>query len=354
MSDDRTEKPTGKKLNDARKKGQIAQSRDLAMAGATVAATLAIGRLGGRLIGGLSDRLARDLAHVGDQPLRTVTAGDLNGLIVAGVTALVVLVGPIALAVVVASVAMQALQGGVIFSMETLHLNWGRLNPAQGIQRFTLIRAGADTLKTMVAVTAIAWLAWGTVQAMFSDAVAMAWMTPLASSLRSWQHVESFLWKTAWALMAIGAADYGLQYYRHMSSMKMTKQEVKDEAKQIEGDVHTKGRIRAIQRDMARRRMISDVARATVVITNPTHYAVALEYRRGEMMAPVVLAKGRDHLAAAIREQARQHGVPMVENKPLAQTLYKTAEVGQTIPGPLFAAVAEVLAQLIRLKQLQL
>jgi flagellar biosynthetic protein FlhB len=105
---------------------------------------------------------------------------------------------------------------------------------------------------------------------------------------------------------------------------------------------------------MARRRMISDVKRATVVITNPTHFAIALEYRRGEMIAPVVLAKGADHLAAQIRERARQHGIPMVENKPLAQTLYKTAEVGQVIPAELFSAVAEVLAQLIRLKQLVL
>src|SRR6185436_14474582 len=107
------------------------------------------------------------------------------------------------------------------------------------------------------------------------------------------------------------------------------KQEVRDEGKQQDGSAETKGRVRRIQRDMARRRMISDVGRATVVITNPTHYAVALEYRRGVMAAPVVLAKGRDHIAAAIRAKARQHGVPIVENKPLAQTLFKTAEIGE-------------------------
>jgi flagellar biosynthetic protein FlhB len=134
----------------------------------------------------------------------------------------------------------------------------------------------------------------------------------------------------------------------------MTKQEIHDEAKQQDGNAEVKGRVRRIQRDMARRRMINDVGRATVVITNPTHFAVALEYRRGEMVAPIVLAKGADFIAAQIRERARQHGVPMVENKPLAQTLFKTAEVGEAIPAPLFAAVAEVLAQLIRLKQLVL
>src|SRR6185369_13718014 len=146
--------------------------------------------------------------------------------------------------------------------------------------------------------------------------------------------------------------DYGLQWYRLNSSLKMTKQEVRDESKQSEGSPELKGKMKRLQRDMARRRMVSDVQRATVVITNPTHFAVALEYRRGVMAAPVVLAKGADFIAAQIRERARKHGIPMVENKPLAQTLFKTAEIGQAIPAELFSAVAEVLAQLIRLKQL--
>ena len=123
----------------------------------------------------------------------------------------------------------------------------------------------------------------------------------------------------------------------------MSKQEIRRESKEAEGNPQVKGRVRQIQRAMARRRMINDVARATVVITNPTHYAIALKYQRGSMAAPLVLAKGADHLAAAIRKKARDHSIPIVENKPLAQALYKTAEVGQMIPAQLFAAVAEVL-----------
>jgi flagellar biosynthetic protein FlhB len=134
----------------------------------------------------------------------------------------------------------------------------------------------------------------------------------------------------------------------------MTKQELRDESKESDGNPEVKGRVRRVQREMARRRMLSDVRRATVVITNPTHFAVALEYKRGSMTAPLVLAKGQDHVAAAIREQARKHGIPLVENKPLAQALFKAAEVGEAIPAGLFSAVAEVLAQLIRLKQLVL
>jgi flagellar biosynthetic protein FlhB len=134
----------------------------------------------------------------------------------------------------------------------------------------------------------------------------------------------------------------------------MTKQEMRDEARSSEGSPELKARVRRIQREMTRKRMLGAVKTATVVITNPTHYAVAIEYRRAEMAAPVVVAKGRDQLAQRIKALAREAGVPMVENVPLAQALYKGADVGDEIPGPLFGAVAEVLAYLIRIRQLQL
>ena len=214
------------------------------------------------------------------------------------------------------------------------------------------MQSGMDTLKTLVAVAVISWLGWGTVQAVLADGPRMAWLTPYDAAMLGWQHTRAFLWKVAIGLLALAMADYGLQYYRFISGLKMSKQEIRDEHKQQDGSSEVKGRIRRIQREMSRRRMINDVGRATVVITNPTHFAVALEYRRGEMAAPVVIAKGADFIAAQIRERARKHGIPMVENKPLAQTLFKTAEIGQAIPAELFSAVAEVLAQLIRLKQL--
>jgi flagellar biosynthetic protein FlhB len=354
MSAEKTEKPTGKRLKEAAKKGQVVRSRDLAVAGATVAAIIALGQAGGRLVDGLGDRLARDLNHFGDTPLRTVTAGDLNNLAISSILTMLWLVGPIALATVVAGVGLQGMQGGWVMATESIGFNFDRLNPANGIKRFSPMQGGVDTLKSLAAVAVIAWLTWTAVNALMTESLGMPWMTPLGAAALGWERTISFMWKIAWGLMALAAADYGLQYYRLMQSLKMSKQEIKDEARQMDGSAEVKGRIRAIQRDMMRRRMINDVKRATVVITNPTHFAVALEYRRGEMTAPVVLAKGADHIAAAIREQAREHGVPMIENKPLAQTLFKTAEVGQQIPAELFAAVAEVLAQMIRLKQLTL
>ena len=351
---DKTEQPTAKKLKDARKQGNIPRSRDLAVAAASVAGTIALARLGERLMRGLGERLTRDLTHFADRPMREVTEGELMGLVVTGGADVALLVGPIAMATMIAGVAMHGLQGGWNFSPEALKLNWSRLSPSNGAQRFKLMQSGVDTVKTLFSVAMIAWLGWAAVDAVMAEGTQLPWLAPADAAQAAWRHAEALLWRVAWGLAFLSLGDYLLQRYRVMSQLKMSKQEVRDESKSNEGNPEIKGRVRAIQRDMARRRMLGDVQKATVVITNPTHFAVALEYRRGEMAAPKVLAKGADHLALKIREQAREHGVPIVENKPLARALYKEAEVGDVIPGPLFAAVAEVLAQLVRLKQLVL
>jgi flagellar biosynthetic protein FlhB len=354
MSQDRTEQPTAKRLQDAREKGQVARSRDLALAAASVAATIALAKLGGRLMNGLGERLARDLTHFADSPLRTVTSGDLTNMVIDGGQTMALLIGPIALATMAVGVVTHGFQGGWSFSPDALAFNWSRLNPANGFKRFGLMQSGMDTLKTMFTVVVISWLGWRAIDTVMLESERMPWMAPSEAAATAWIHLEGLLWRVAWALGFLALGDYALQKYRLHSQLKMTKQEIKDEAKQQEGSAEVKSRIRRIQMDMARRRMMNDVPKATVVITNPTHYAVALEYRRGEMSAPRVLAKGVDQLALKIREKAREHGIPIVENRPLARGLYDTAEIGETIPGPLFAAVAEVLAQLIRLKQLVL
>lgn len=354
MSEDRTERPTGRRLAKASEKGQIARSRDLGLAATSIAVVLAFGRLGGRLIDGLGTRLTRDLAHFGDQPIHTVTAGELTGVTLTYGSTIALLVGPIALTVMTAGIVTGGVQAGWTMSAERLQLHWAALNPANGFKRFAPGRASIETLKTLLIGGVIAWLCWRTVRGLLDDSGRLPWMSSAAAAALVWDRAVSLLWQVAWAILAIGVADYGLQKYRLLESLKMTKQEVKDEARMQDGSPEVKGRIRRVQREMARRRMLSDVKKATVVITNPTHFAVALEYRRGSMAAPLVLAKGQDHLALAIRERARQHGVPVVENRSLARALFAAAEVGQTIPAQLYAAVAEVLAQLIRLRQLTL
>lgn len=352
MASEKTEKPTRKKLEDARKKGQIPRSRDLALAAASVAATFALAKLGGRLVSGLAARLESDLARVGDAPLHTVTAQELTGIVMSGGVLMATLVGPIALATMAAGVGMHGFQGGWSFNPEALQFNWSRLNPANNVKSLGVMKSGVDTLKTLVSVAALAYLGWSTVVAVTADTIRMPWMSPLDSALVGWAHAEAMLWRVAITLGLLALGDYGLQWFRTMRDLKMSRQEVLDESKEQEGNAEVKGRVRRVQREMARRRMLGDVKKATVVITNPTHFAVALEYNRDTMVAPRVLAKGRDHMALRIREAARKHGVPIVENKPLAQTLYKTTEVGDTIPASLFSAVAEVLAYLVRIKQL--
>jgi flagellar biosynthetic protein FlhB len=354
MSQDRTEKPTAKRWNDARDKGQVVRSRDLALAAAAVAGTIALARLGSRLIEGLTERLASDLAHFGDTPLEPIAAGDITSQAIQGALLIALLVGPIAIATMVVGVGMHGLQGGWVFAPSALQFNWSRLNPASGMKRLGTMQSGIDTLKTLISVSVITYLAWRIVGSFVVDAPQLAWLTPFGAAAQGWSHGETLLWRVAWALGILALGDYALQRYRLTQSLKMSKQEVKDEHKMMEGSPENKRRVRQAQLEISRRRMMQDVARATVVITNPTHFAVALEYRRDTMPAPRVLAMGADHVALRIRDVARYHGVPIVENKPLAQALFRTAEIGQTIPAPLFGAVAEVLAYLVRIKQLML
>ena len=352
MSAEQTEKPTRKKLEDARKKGQIARSRDLALAAASVAATFAVARLGGRLIGGLEDRLVGDLVRMGDAASRDLTGPEIAGIVTSGATLIAWLVGPIAITTMVAAVGMHGFQGGWSFAPGALQLNWSRLSPASGIKKFGMQQSLVDTLKTLVSVAALVYVSWGVLEAVTADSLGLTRLEPRDAAMVGWGHVQDMLWRAGIALGLLALGDYGLQHYRFMKSMKMSRQEVRDEARSADGSAEMKSRVRRVQREMGRRRMIADVVHATVVVTNPTHFAVALEYKRDTMAAPRVVAKGRDLVAQRIREAARRHEVPIVENKPLAQALFKTAEVGDTIPSHLFAAVAEILAYLVRLKQM--
>src|SRR5262245_49743219 len=200
MAEEKTEQPTAKRLQDARDKGQVARSRDLALAAASVAATIAVARLGGRLVSGLMEQLTRDLEHIGDAPLKVVTAGDVNGVVIHSVGLVAWLVGPIALITMTAGVGMHGFQGGWSFAPGALRLNWNRLNPANGIKRFGLTQTGAETLKTLIAVCVISYLSWRIVDAAMADAVRLAWQTPLGAAVVAWNHADSLLWRVAWGL----------------------------------------------------------------------------------------------------------------------------------------------------------
>ncbi|HEY8548650.1 MAG TPA: flagellar biosynthesis protein FlhB [Vicinamibacterales bacterium] len=354
MSQERTEQPTGKRLQDARKKGQVARSKDVQDTLQLAAAVIALVWMGSYMVRALADRLADGLARVHEVAHRPLVPGELAGLTASYTIALAMIAGPMVLAALVGGMSAVAAQGGWNFSVEPLKPNFTRLSPANGLKRLVPSRAGIDLARMLIVATALAWVSWGVLRAFLDQAVTLSRLAPGDSAGVMWATVLTLFKRALVVFGTVAAADYLVRRWQHRRSLRMTKQEVKEEHKMLEGNPEIKGRVRRLQREMARRRMLAAVPQATVVITNPTHIAVALEYRREEMAAPRVVAMGADHLAQKIKEVARAHGVPTVENVALARALYASAEIDRPIPVELFEAVAEVLAYLVRLKQLTL
>jgi flagellar biosynthetic protein FlhB len=350
---EKTEKPTPKRVKDARERGQVAASRDLTMAMGTLAATAALVLGGGLLLHRLTNAIRETLTTFDARAHADITAATLAPLVTMCGTLLALSVGPIALAAATSGALTGLGASGFNFSAKALRFDWKRLSPSHGLQRLAPKRAGIDTVKALITCAVLGTFAWRAGRDLAADSVALSWAQPEVAAGRAWAVASALFWRAGLALLAIGALDYGIQRWRLLSSLKMTRQEVRDEFRTSEANPEIKARVRRIQMDLVRRRMLQAVPRATVVVTNPTHFAVALEYRR-DRGAPIVVAKGRDLIAARIREVARDHSVPIVENPPLARAIYKDCEVGETIPGALFGAVAEVLAYLIRIKQLVL
>ncbi len=354
MASDKTEKPTSRRLRDARRKGQVARSRDLVHSGALAASLMALMWIGTSALERLGLAVRNALQGLDRFPAHDLRPEEMTSIAFSGLWVITAVAGPIALAAIVSALFLFSAQGGWVFATEALQLNLSKLNPVNGVKRLGFSMGGIDSLKMLLLVTVLSFLSYRVLRASIANSIQFSRLAPFESARAGWADVATLLKQSVFVMFAFGVADYGLQKWRHTRSLRMTKQEVKDDLKLIEGNPEIKARIRRIQFAQARQRMLAAVPKATVVITNPTHYAVALEYQRGVLAAPRVIAKGRGFLAQKIKEIAREHGVPMVENVPLAQALYKGSEVGDFIPSALFEAVAEVLAYLIRLKQLVL
>jgi flagellar biosynthetic protein FlhB len=242
------------------------------------------------------------------------------------------------------------LLNGWLFSLKPLQPNFSKLNPMTGLSRMFaihgLIELGKALGKSIIVGGVGAWAVWHN-----REAVMMLISQPAAAAI---PHLGNLMWMTFTAIMGgmllIVAIDVPFQLWEHNKQLKMTKEEVRQEAKEAEGDPQVKGRIRKMQREMARRRMMKEIPTADVVVTNPTHYSVALKYSEGGMSAPIVVAKGSHHLAAKIKEIAMANNVPILEAPPLARALNKYTELGEAIPEALYNAVAEVLAYVYQLR----
>jgi flagellar biosynthetic protein FlhB len=257
---------------------------------------------------------------------------------------------PFGLFLVGLAVGAQILQTGWVFSTEKLQWDLARISPMAGFKRVFSIRALVELPKSVFKIAIVTAIAYWNLKGEILALPLMLQMEPQAVMFEAGRLSLSLTLWIAFALGVLGLADYGFQRWQLGQDLRMTKQEVKQEHRESEGDPMIKARIRTIQRETARRRMMQEVPKADVVITNPTHLAVALRYEGAKMAAPKVVAKGAGHMAERIRQVAAENGVPIIENKPLAQSLHKLVDLGKEIPSELYQAVAEILAMLLRAK----
>lgn len=347
FNQEKTEKATPKKRGDARKKGQVAKSADLPGAFILLFVFASFLMLGDHYSSGVMG-LFRSLFE--DWLTMELTTENIMGLFLNIIWQVLLLLLPIFAIAMVVGVVGNVVQFGFLLTGESLKADIKKLDPIQGFKRIVSMRSLAEFLKSILKVTIIGVMVYSTIAGEWEKLLLLP-MQPIPAIFAFAAKITINLGiKIGAVLIVLAFLDFMYQKYEHEKSLKMSKQDIKDEYKKSEGDPLIKGRIRERQRKMALQRMMQEVPNADVVITNPTHFAIALKYDASQMEAPKVLAKGMDHVALRIKEIAKEHDVVTMENKPLARALYERAEIGDVIPGDLFQAVAEVLAYVYKIK----
>lgn len=345
-SGEKTEAPTGKRLEEAREKGQIAKSPEFATAAFLLGFLLVFSFTGPQLWRFLLDTMGTTLSSAGTG--ERMGNGLIPWLQIMSFRTMAAMIGVTA-AMAVIAVGVQAMQTGGLFTTKTLEPKFERLNPMNNIGRILGKQSIVELAKALLKMAIVGYAVYITLKNAWPDVQTLA-LTPSPMALVEVVRKYGFaLIKNAGMMfLVLAAADYGFQRWKTMEDLKMTKQEVKEEFKQQEGNPEMKGRRRAIARERIRRQMFAAVPKADVVIVNPTHIAIAIKYDPNVAPAPYVVALGERKIAQRIKELAFQHGVPVIENKPLARALIKVAKVGTVIPVEMYLAVAEVLAFVMR------
>jgi flagellar biosynthetic protein FlhB len=346
-NEERTEDPTETRREDFRKRGQVAQTRELNSVLVLLGAALIFWVLGRFFLQQILDIFN---AILGDQLVVAARGGDWKpALIMMTQKALLVAVPLWGLSFVVAIVSSVVQTGGFLSNEEALSPDWERLNPVEGFKRMFSMRALVEGLKAIIKISVIVAIVFTVLR----SEIKILPLLPTMDLRELMSYVGGLLMKVLGIvgafMAAVAAMDYFFQWWDLEKRMRMTKQEVKEEHRSREGDPLIKSRIRRLQREMTNKRMMEKVPKADVVITNPTHIAVALKYENN-MIAPQLVAKGAGLIAEKIKAIARENRVPIVENKPLARTIFKTMKIGQGIPRELYTAVAKVLSYVYRLK----
>ena len=347
-SQEKTEQATPKRRDEARKKGQVARSSELSSVAILMAGALALGGLGSYMYTKLSFFMIDVLSNA---VVVELTPLNVTDILETWFNHYLIIVGPLIVLLVLAAMLVNYAQVGILFTAEPLMPKANRISPLSGIKRIFSSKGLVELLKGLFKIAAVAIMTFFTVQGELESVVSYMDLGVGQIFLSSGSLILKLFFRIVLLLLIMALLDYVFQRWDYEKNLRMTRQQVKEEFKQQEGDPLINARVRNLQREMSRKRMMDDIATADVIITNPTHVAIALKYDIENMHAPLVLAKGQRLVAERIKELGRQFGVPLVENKPLARALFKAVHVGDEIPEELFKAVAQVLAFVFQLRR---
>ncbi len=344
----RTEEPTPKRRDEARADGRIPQSVEITAATVLLAALLATHRSGSEAISSLRESMRRSLLTVSRTDLTPAGLADvLHGMLQDLAAVVVPILSVTAVAGLVATIA----QIGFQFHGKRLLPDLAKVSPASGLQRIFSTKGLFEVGKAIVKIVLIGWLSWKLIRSSESTIIALSGASPRELFAITGAEVARLVGWVTGVLVVLAAFDYAWQRRQHNQSLRMSRNEVKDEARQSEGDPKIKARLKRAYQEIVRTRSLADVPTADVIITNPVHLAVALKYVPGQMGAPKVVAKGAEGTAQRIKDIARKHGVPIVERRSLARAIFKSVPVGGEIPATVYRAVAEILAYIYGLRQ---
>ncbi len=350
MADDnKTEKATPKRRRELREKGNVCKSPDLAGSVLLITSFWAIKNFGFDM----TERMAKILEKCVSVWALTdnVNVASLTPVFIELALDFFLIIAPVLGVALLVGIAIDYAQIGFLQVKDPMTPKWDKINPVNGFKRMFSPKSLVQTLKTVIKFSVLGYIVYNEMKKVVPEFPALMQSDLRVSIEYIVEKIFSVAYKLGLAYVFIGVADYGYSKWDYERGIRMTKQEIKEEYKMTEGDPQIKGKIKQKQQQMSLLRMMAEVAEADVVITNPTHYAVALKYDDEKSQAPIVLAKGKDFVAIKLKEKAAEHGIKMIENKPLAQALYATVEVGEEIPPEFYAAVAEILAEIYRLKR---
>lgn len=347
---EKTEKATPKKRKDAREKGQVVQTKEIGSAISLLLVFLSI-QIFIKFIFEELYKMYNSIINYISTPQIELYQDSFNDIFSQSILSLLKLSLPFLFIALITGLVVNYAQVGFLFTMETLKFKLNKLNPLKGMKRLFSLKSVVEMLKSVLKAVGILFLCYNYIEGQKEVLVSVLEMNVISSVLVMWDIVFAIVMRCSIFLLVISIFDFVYKKWENEKNLKMSKQEIKDEYKQIEGDPFIKGKIKEKQRQMAMSRMMQEVPNADVVITNPTHYAVCLKYDENVSEAPKVVAKGKDLIAVNIKAIANDNDVPIIENPPLARSLYSGVDIGDEIPPELYEAVADVLAYIYKIQK---